>query len=244
MYTVRAMRTYSLAMILCFALLAAGCQSPPEEEPKPEPAPARAEQQAEPAKSKRDPIAVDGCSPQFTAISDTAVVTFQGEGDLDITVITDPLCWHCRLGHKLLNENPELYGTVRLAFFPRRSFIGSDMAAWILEDAADRDNLKEIIDFAYKNLKQPKTEDLAEARDLILTQFLFQFPDLLGENETLEEYAARLNEVQRPHVAETAELCRAAELPGTPTLLAGKYILMGYGAGPWIKALSEKKFCE
>lgn len=185
-----------------------------------------------------------GCSPKYQAISDSAVVTFQGTGDLDITVVSDPLCWHCRLGHKLLGEYPELYGTVRLVFFPRQSFIGSDMAAWILEDAAGTDSLKEKIDFAYKHLKQPKTDDLAEARDLILTQFLFQFPNMLKDGESVDQLAARLEKDHRAHVNETAELCRQAELPGTPVLLAGKYVLMGYGAGPWLKALQDRKLCD
>jgi len=185
-----------------------------------------------------------GCSPKYSAISDSALVTFKGKGDLDITIVSDPLCWHCRLGHKLLSEYPELYGTVRLAFFPRQAFIGSDMAAWILEDAVGTDSLKQKIDFAYEFLKQPKTEDLTEARDIILTQFLFQFPDMLKDGESVDQLAARLEKNHRAHVNETAELCRKAELPGTPVLLAGKYVLMGYGAGPWLKALKERQLCE
>lgn len=186
----------------------------------------------------------NGCSPKYRAITESARVTFQGTGDLDITVITDPLCWHCRLGHKLLGEHPELYGTVNLVFFPRKSFIGSDMAAWILEDAVGSDTLMDKLDFAYKHLKQPTTKDLTEARELVLAQFLFQFPAMLPEGQTIEELAARIEKDNRDYVAKSAELCSTAELPGTPTLIAGRYILMGYGAGPWIKALEGKKLCE
>lgn len=185
-----------------------------------------------------------GCAPKYQAITDSAVVKLQGTGDMDITVITDPLCWHCRLGHKLLGEYPGLYKTMNLVFFPRRSFIGSDMAAWILEDAAGTDSLKAKVDFAYKQLKQPKTEDLTEAREIVLTQFLFAFPDMLSEGESIESLYARLEKDNRQHVAKTAELCRAAELPGTPILLAGEYVLMGYGAGPWIQALEKQAICK
>lgn len=186
----------------------------------------------------------NGCAPKYQAITDSAVVKLQGTGDMDITVITDPLCWHCRLGHKLLNEEKQLYRTLNLVFYPRRSFIGSDMAAWIIEDAVGTDSLKAKIDFAYEYLKQPKTDDLDEARSLVLTQFVFQFPEMWKEGETIEKLAERLERDNRPHVTQTAELCRAAELPGTPVLLAGEYILMGYGAGPWVKALESKKMCK
>ena len=72
-----------------------------------------------------------GCEEEFRVLFDQAVVELQGEGDLDVVVVTDPLCWHCRLGHKLLGEYPKKYGRLRLSFYPRKSFIGSDMAAWI-----------------------------------------------------------------------------------------------------------------
>ena len=89
----------------------------------------------------------DACGPEFQALFDTAVVATTGSGERDAVIVTDPLCWHCRLGHKLLAEYPELYRTVKLSFFPRRSSIGSDMAAWILEDNAGSDRLPELIDF-------------------------------------------------------------------------------------------------
>lgn len=185
----------------------------------------------------------DGCTPRAAAITATSVVKFQGTGDMDITVITDPLCWHCRLGHKLLNEYPHLYKTVHMVFFPRRSFIGSDMAAWILHDNAGKANSKALIDFAYKGLKKPKTEDLAEARDIILTQFLFTFPELL-DGTSIEELSARLQKDHEADVLKSAATCRAVKLPGTPVLMAGKYVLVGYGAGPWIEALKKQRMCE
>jgi hypothetical protein len=186
----------------------------------------------------------NGCAPEYQAVTDSAVVKLQGTGDIDITVVTDPLCWHCRLGHKLLGEEKKLYRTLSMVFFPRKQFIGSDMAAWILEDAAGTDSLQAKVDFAYKHLKQPKTEDLGEARDIVLTQFLFQFPQMIGENETVDELSARLENNNAPHVSKTAELCRTAEIPGTPILIAGEYVLLGYGAGPWVKALKAKRFCK
>ncbi|QGY40182.1 hypothetical protein GM415_08585 [Pseudodesulfovibrio cashew] len=186
---------------------------------------------------------VTGCAPQYASLGGHAVAKFKGTGDLDITIVTDPLCWHCRLGHKLLGEYPELYGTVNLIFFPRQSFIGSDMAAWILEDAAGSENSKAMIDFAYYDLKQPKTDDLKQARMLVLAQFVTRFP-AMGEGVTFEGLAARLQADHEAHVLETAHLCEKAELPGTPTLIAGKYIIMGYGANPWIKALKAKAVCD
>lgn len=185
----------------------------------------------------------NGCSPKYAALGENALVTFSGTGDMDITVVTDPLCWHCRLGHKLLGEYPELYGTVRLVFFPRKSFIGSDMAAWILEDAVKSGRLQEKIDFAYKHLKQPKTKDLHEAREVVLSQFLIFFPEML-EGTDMDSLFARLKAENEPHVLKTTTLGEAAELPGTPVLIAGRKILVGYGAGPWLKVLKEKALCE
>jgi len=185
----------------------------------------------------------DGCSPEFTVLAEKALVELHGTGDMDIVVITDPLCWHCRLGHKLLSEYPDKYRTVKLLFFPRLSFIGSDMAAWILEDAAGTDKLKAMVDYAYSDLKQPKTEDLAEARMIVLAQFVLVFPEIVA-GTTMPELSVRLERDHRKHVEEGAALADAAELPGTPILIAGKIVLKGYGAGAWLKALDKKDICE
>lgn len=184
-----------------------------------------------------------GCAPKYLAVAENAVVEFSGTGDMDILIITDPLCWHCRLGHKLLNEYPNLYGKAKLAFYPRKSFIGSDMAAWVLRDAAGKDDLKDKIDFAYKHLKQPKTQDLNEARMVVLSQFLVFFPQMLADTD-IDTLFTRLKNDHEADVLKTAELARTAKLPGTPVLIAGEMILMGYGAGPWIQALEKKAICQ
>jgi len=185
----------------------------------------------------------DGCAPELRAIFDQATVEWTGTGDMDIVIITDPLCWHCRLGHKLLGEYPEKYGRIRLSFFPRRNFIGSDMAAWVLEDAAGTEKLKAMVDFAYSDLKQPKTKDLTEARMLVLAQFTEAFPRLLDDVK-LEELYVRLQKDHAAHVEESAMLAHAAELPGTPVLVAGEQLLLGFGPGPWLDALDAKALCE
>lgn len=186
----------------------------------------------------------NGCDPQYQAIADNALVTLVGTGDLDILVVTDPLCWHCRLGHKLLSEYPEKYRTLKLSFFPRKSFIGSDMAAWILEDAVGKNDMRDKLDFAYKHLKQPKTEDVEEARMVILSQFLVFFPQMLGADQSIEELYAQLQKDHEPHTLQSASLAHNAKIPGTPVLIAGEKVLIGYGAGPWLKALDEKAICK
>lgn len=185
----------------------------------------------------------DACSPEFLAVSDHAVVEVKGKGDLDITILTDPFCWHCRLAHKLLEEYPDKYRTLKLAFFPRKNFIGSDMAAWILVDAAGTDKVKELVDYAYTDLKRPKTDDLLIARMLVLTQFVQRFPELKGD-QPLEELFIRLQKDHEAYILKGAELAKATEVPGTPVLLAGKNAVLGYGAGAWLTALDEKAFCE
>ncbi|MBG0791216.1 MAG: hypothetical protein H0S80_12055 [Desulfovibrionaceae bacterium] len=184
-----------------------------------------------------------GCGPDFRALFDQAVVELRGTGDMDVVVVTDPLCRHCRLAHKLLSEYPEKYGRLRLSFFPRRSFIGSDMAAWILEDLAGNKDIRTYLDWAYTDLKQPKTYDLVEARMIVLAQFVERFPELAAGTE-LPELAVRLEKEHGPHVAESVMLSSAVELPGTPVLVAGKRVLVGYGPGPWLEALSEKAVCQ
>jgi len=184
-----------------------------------------------------------GCAPEYRALYDTAVVELAGTGDLDIVVVTDPLCWHCRLGHKLLGEYPDQYRTLRLSFYPRLSFIGSDMAAWVLEDAAGTDRLKAFVDYAYSDLKMPKTDDLLQARMLVLMQFTEAFPDLLKDT-TLPELAVRLQKEHEPHIMKTTDLAKVADLPGTPVLIAGDTVLVGYGPGPWLDALKAKKICK
>lgn len=184
-----------------------------------------------------------GCSPKYKAVTEQARVKLHGTGDFDITVLTDPLCWHCRLGHKLLREYPEKYGKLTIAFFPREQFVGSDMACWILEDAVGTDQLGAMVDYAYSDLKQPKTKNLMEARMLILIQFVQQFPHLKGD-ATLEELYVRLQKDHEAQVLKEAKLARATGALGTPTLIAGENVLVGYGAGPWLKVLDEQAVCR
>lgn len=185
----------------------------------------------------------DPCGPEYRALFDTAVVEIHGTGERDVLIVTDPLCWHCRLGHKLLGEYPALYRSVKLSFFPRRGSIGSDMAAWILEDAAGSERLPELIDFAYQDLKHAKTDDLAEARMIMLMQFTEKFPWLL-EGTTVPELFVRLQKEHEAHVLKEAELARAVQLPGTPILITGKAVIMGYAPDPWVKTLKEAPVCE
>ncbi|NDV20972.1 hypothetical protein GO013_16290 [Pseudodesulfovibrio sp. JC047] len=184
----------------------------------------------------------NGCAPEYRALYKNAVVALQGTGDGDVVVVTDPLCWHCRLGHKLLGEYPELYRTVRLSFFPRLSYPGSDMAAWILEDAVGTDQLKAMVDFAYTDLKRIKTDDLIKARLMILMQFTEAFPHLL-DGTTEAKLAVRLQKEHELHTMLTADLAKAADLPGTPILVAGKTVLVGFGPGPWLDALKALAVC-
>ena len=232
--------TIIVSILLTLSLL--GCQDASD-------GPQPAQEKTPPAKAEK-PEAKSGyeqdgrgCEPEFRALFDQAVVELRGTGELDIVVVTDPLCWHCRLGHKLLSEYPEKYGRLRLSFFPRRGFIGSNMAAWILEDVAGTDRVRPYVDYAYTDLKQPKTKDLAEARMLVLAQFVEKFPELL-DNTNLEELYVRMQRDHGEHVAESARMSRQVELPGTPTLIAGKAVLVGYGPAPWLGALDAKNICE
>jgi len=185
----------------------------------------------------------NGCAPKFQDLTKSARVELIGEGDFDVVVATDPLCRHCRLGHKLLKEYPEKYRSLKLLFFPRKSFIGSDMAAWILEDAVGSNRLEAMVEYAYSDLKQPKTEDLNEARMTVLMQFTDEFPDLLA-NTTLPELFVRLGRTHRERILKGASLADAAGLPGTPVLMAGKNMVMGYGAQHWLSALDKKEICK
>ena len=185
----------------------------------------------------------DACAPEFRALFDTAVPEIRGSGDRDAVIVTDPLCWHCRLAHKLLGEYPELYRSVKLSFFPRRSSIGSDMAAWLLEDNADSDRLPELIDFAYTDLKRANTDDLAEARMVMLLQFTEEFPWLV-EGTTVPELFVRLQKDHEAHVLKETGLARAIHLPGTPVLIVGGTIIVGYAPDPWLEAFKQAPVCE
>ncbi|MGE4423522.1 MAG: DsbA family protein [Pseudodesulfovibrio sp.] len=231
-------------LLIVALVLFAGCrqgETPSPEKDKPAPAPQAA--QHDEAAAPDEPRVPDGCSPEFRALYDNAVVELHGEGSLDIVVVTDPLCWHCRLADKLLREYPKLYGKLRLSFFPRRSFIGSDMAAWLLEDAAGTDRLEKLAKFAYNGLKQPKTQDLMEARMLVLAEFTQAFPELL-KGTTLEQLYVRLQKEREPHVLESAMLARQAHLPGTPILVAGDKVVLGFGPEVWLKVLDEAQMCK
>jgi len=184
-----------------------------------------------------------GCAPEFRALFDDAVVELKGAGELDVVVLTDPFCWHCRLGHKLLGEYPELYRSLKLSFFSRKSVIGSDMAAWILEDVAGTDRLETLVNFAYTNLKHPRIKDLVDARRAVLVQFVAAFPDML-DGTNLDELHTRLEKDHSRHVLKSAELARAAKMPGTPVLIAGQNVVVGYGPDAWLKALEKNAICE
>lgn len=183
------------------------------------------------------------CTPEFQAVAEHARVVLRGTGDYDITILSDPFCWHCRLGHKLLSEYPEKYGKLGIVFYPRSQFIGSDMACWILEDGVSSGHLEAMVDYAYTDLKQPKTKNLMEARMLVLIQFAQRFPHLTAD-APLEEVFVRMQQDHEARVLKGAELAEATGALGTPVLLAGKTALVGYGAGAWLKALDEQTVCE
>jgi len=232
------------SLLIVALFLFAGCrQADGTSSEKDAPAPASTSTQQEAASAPAKPRVPDGCAPEFRALFDNAVVELHGEGDLDVVIVTDPLCWHCRLADKLLREYPKLYGRLRLSFFPRRSFIGSDMAAWVLEDAAGSDRLEELVKFAYNDLKQPKTKDLMEARMLVLAQFAKAFPMLLN-GTTMEKLYVRLQQEHELHVLESTMLGKAAHLPGTPILVAGDKVVLGFGPDVWLKVLDEAKMCK
>jgi arsenate reductase-like glutaredoxin family protein len=69
------------------------------------------------------------------------------------------------------------------------------------------------------------------------------FPDLLGDG-SVETLYARLQKDHEAHVLQSAALANAAKLAGTPVLVAGKKLLVGYGANPWMQALEAKAYCE
>jgi arsenate reductase-like glutaredoxin family protein len=232
-----------LLLVAALVLFAACSQDDGTSSDKDAPAPAAGPAPREEASAPAKPRVPDGCSPEFRALYDNAVVELHGEGTLDIVVVTDPLCWHCRLADKLLREYPKLYGTLRLSFFPRRSFIGSDMAAWVLEDAAGTDRLEKLAKFAYHGLKQPKTKDLMEARMLVLAEFTQAFPELL-KGTTIERLYVRLQKEREPHVLKSAQLARDAHLPGTPILVAGDKVVLGFGPEVWLKVLDEARMCR
>lgn len=232
--------------IFAFVLIVAasfsmGCPAFAEDGPATKSASAEKQPSTEMAKSEAptDP----GCAPKVVALREHALVSLPGTGEGDVVVVTDPFCWHCRLGHKLLSEMPELYGTVKFLFFPRRSFIASDMAAWILEDAVGTDHLKAMVDYAYTDLKRPKADDVVENRMIILAQFAEAFPFLL-DNTTMAELYTRLEREHSEHVATGATLARAADIPGTPILIAGKAMVVGYGAAHWEQALRTMQMCN
>ena len=242
------MRKHLLPLLpLVLMLLLVACQR--VEDSQADKAASAAKAQAEKAQAEEasqapdKPEAPDGCSPAFRALFDHAVVELHGEGDLDVVVATDPLCWHCRLAHKLLGEYPELYGRLRYLFFPRRSFIGSDMAAWVLEDSAGTARLGKMVDYAYTDLKQPKTDDLMTARMIVLTQFTQVFPGLL-DGTTMADLYVRLQREHEPHVDEGAAMARKLELPGTPVLVGGDRVVLGFGPGVWLKTLGAAKMCK
>ena len=191
-------------------------------------------------------IVSNGCDPLFRDMFKEALVELRGTGDFDIVVVTDPLCWHCRLGHKLLSEYPEKVTAASVfPLFPRAG--GPSGPTWppgFLRTWPGEDALRAYVDFAYTELKQPKTHDLDEARILVLAQFCGALPEVAGRNHPGRAVRAAALDAHETHVVMAAELARDADLPGTPCLVAGETVLMGFGPGPWLEALDAKKMCK
>ena len=78
---------------------------------------------------------------------------------------------------------------------------------------------------------------------LVLAQFAEAFPAMLA-GTTLSELFVRLKQDHEAHVLAGAELARAAEIPGTPVLIAGGVLVMGYGPDAWLKALDKRAVCR
>ncbi|BCS90065.1 DsbA family protein [Pseudodesulfovibrio sediminis] len=233
-------KTLLTLMVLMIVAVFAGCTDSAETT---SPSKKKSESPAQSAPvSAKDGEDLGGCDPRYQALYDQAQIEVPGQGEGEVLIISDPLCWHCRLANKLMGEYSDLFGSYRLSFFPRRSFIGSDMAAWILEDAVGTDRLKKLLDFAYTDLKKAKTTDLETARMLMLIQFTKAFPELV-EGTTIEKLYEQLQLKHELHVLKSAQLAKDLHLPGTPVLVVGKRLIVGFGPEEWIKALKEKSVC-
>jgi hypothetical protein len=64
------------------------------------------------------------------------------------------------------------------------------------------------------------------------------------EGTTLPELFVRLRRDHEAHVLAGAHLARAAAIPGTPVLIAGRTLVMGYGPDAWLEALGEARACD
>ena len=88
-----------------------------------------------------------------------------------------------------------------------------------------------------------KTDDLPEARMIMLLQFTNKFPWLV-EGTTVPELFVRLQKDHEANVQKEVDLARAVHFPGTPILIVGGTVLVGYAPDPWLEAFKEAPVCE
>lgn len=157
-------------------------------------------------------------------------IIFKGEGQKNITVVTDNFCHFCRTFYKTL---PHVYKDrvkeVVSIYLPPESHPGAELACSVSSYVHSRENLrqyaKQVDDFIFLELSPPTTKDINGANAVIYEAFKSKFSWFAEEfsNLTIEKAFEKLR--AGSNIEEQMRYARSLRLPGTPVIFVdGKRI--------------------
>jgi len=160
----------------------------------------------------------------------TGQIIFKGEGQKNITVVTDNFCSFCRTFYQTL---PHVYKDrvkeVVSIYLPPESHPGAELACSVSSYVHSQENLrqyaKQVDDFIFLELSPPATKDINGANVVIYEALKSKFSWFAEEfsNLTIEKAFEKLR--AGSNIEEQMRYARSLRVPGTPVIFVdGKRI--------------------
>jgi protein-disulfide isomerase len=170
----------------------------------------------------------------------------EGTGDIDVVMVSDPICPYCQRAYEYFSRNMDRIKTVKLVHLPLAYHLGADTACQVII-YAEKHNIspRDAARFAYTELQAinpegvDQNQKVKKAREEILTLFMAKFPALkesLGGDVTaaLKKLEEETSEVMR----KDAEMAAARNLESTPIIYVGGIRVDGFSEPQIESALS------
>lgn len=157
---------------------------------------------------------------------DFGSLIFEGKGKHGIVLVSDPFCTFCRRGWSYLVKEKAKIKALKLAHLPLNKY--SELVCMALLDAEKRgDNLFEMVNFAYGDLKQTADDEV------IVRHFLKTFPHLRKIwGETPKEAVFYLRSHYTDEIQKEVQRIRGMGMNSTPVFFIDKHMIEGFQEKP------------
>lgn len=155
-----------------------------------------------------------------------------GNGPVEVILISDPFCRHCRRTYDFLQNSRDRVGTLRVVHVSLVGYAGSDMAGACADFLAEKGKGIEGLNLAY-TLTPPTDEDEEQAARKVFQEFRDAFPEEFGTTD-FQTFARMTMPEFYKHVQTVADW----QFTGTPHVIINGRHLKGYNPA-WLDAMLE-----